>query len=188
MKLKKKLSVILTSLTLMTSSCSVSQVQFDTIRGKRDLADYTSFLRSRGLNISNLRASSEGEIVHIYEKKYEMYSANPQTSIQDILNEYCIDDIELRRIEYIKESRNFRDGEKIKVYKNIVHDFSLDELDSVSIYEYYVVQPFETIEDVSNNCGVSVETLKHNNPILYSNQIQEYMTLKIPKEKAKRKY
>lgn len=190
MELKKKLAVILTSLTIMTqaSACTSKQTEFETIRGTRDLFDYDTYLRKKGLNMSNLTAEAIDETVYIYEKKYELYSATPETTIEEILNQYYIEDYELRRIQTIKETRNFREGEKIKVYKNTTYTFSLDELDNISKWEYHVVQPGETLEDIKNEYNISIESLKRNNNIINENEIQAYQTIRIPKELAKKKY
>ena len=190
MKLKKKLATILTTLTIMTqaSACVESTAEFETIRGKRDLKDYNTYFRSQGMNTSNLIAESEGEIVYIHEKKYELYEVSPETTIDEILKQYYIDDYELKRIQTIKETRNFREGEKIKVYKIITYTYLLEELDNFSKWEYHLVQPGETLENIAKEYNVTVETLKRNNNIISESEIEAYQTIKIPKEIGKRKY
>lgn len=167
MKLKKKLATILTSLTLITqaTSCTSSQTEFDTIRGKRDLADYSDFLIENGINYRKCTVYSEGELVYIKEKKYEKYIVTEDTTIDDILSQYCIDDFELTVFNGIKEYGKYEHERSVNVYKIDTHVFSLTELDNNCEYHFHVVQPGETIESIANEYGVSENTIRQKNMI-----------------------
>ena len=167
MKLKKKLATILTSLTLMTqtTACTPSQTEFDTIRGKRDLADYSDFLSENGINYRKCTAYAEGEIVYVNEKKYEKYIVTENTTLDDIISQYYIDEPEITIFNSIKEYGNYEYERYVNVYRNEIHIFSLTELDNNCEYHFHVVQPGDTIESIANEYGVSENTIRQKNMI-----------------------
>ena len=190
MNLKKKMTALLTSLTLVaTSSCTEGNTNFDfdTDYGKRNLMDYSEFLQSNGINYRLCTAESEGNIVYVCEKQYSDYIVNADTTLVEIINNgYCIDDDQIKKFESIKAADNYNFINTVRVYSNKMYYFSLSDMDNSSKYEYHIVQPGETFESLSSSYGVPEQTLRQVNKMYGDVEPEVGSSFRIPKNSYQR--
>lgn len=195
-KLKKEilkdLAILTSGLCLVTYTVkkfSYQKIEFTTDKGKRELADYEDFLEHHDINYRNAYAESKGDIVTIYVKtngEHIVGFDNPNT-IDDIANFYKMDKEEFLRINHLKENQSLELGQKLEIYWYKPYNFTLEELDETSDWNYHLVQEGETLSELAEKYNTSEEKIMDDNKeIIDPNKIKAGSTIKIEKtEKEK---
>lgn len=188
----KDLAILTSGLCLVTYTVkkfSYQKIEFTTDKGKRELADYEDFLEHHDINYRNAYAESNGNIVTVYVKTKGEHTAgltNPNT-IDDIVNFYKMDKEEFLRINHLKENQSLELGQKLEIYWYKPYNFTLEELDETSDWNYHLVQEGETLSELAEKYNTSEEKIMDDNKeIIDPNKIKAGSTIKIEKtEKEK---
>lgn len=189
--IKKELLSLVSSLTLMLtqSACSISQspdTEFETYHGTRNLVDYKDFLEEQGIDYSDCYVESNDNEIFIFEKRQGYHIVTESNETFDSIAElYSMDKKELLNINFISDEQSktmqLEKGKRLKIYYYKIHSFTLDELDSHSMWEYYVIMPGDTLSEIADKYGVLMDEIRKDNYILDSNDIKAYTTIKIRK-------
>lgn len=196
-KLKKEilkdLAILTSGLCLVTYTIkkfSYQKIEFTTDKGKRELADYEDFLEHHDINYRDAYAESKGDIVTVYVKtkgEHLVGFENPNT-IDDIANFYKMDKEDLIRMNHLKDKQPLEIGQKLEIYWYKPYNFTLEELDNSSDWEYHLVKEGETLSQIAELYNTTEETIMENNKeIIDKNQIKAGSTIKIKKQKNKEK-
>lgn len=185
----KKMLALLTSMTLAsTVSCdNKTKETFNTYKGERNLEDYKDFLEQNNINYKECYAEANESIITIYVKTYGTHivtETNPKT-INEIIELYDMDKIDFLNLNHMQE-RELKIGEEFKIYFYKPYNFTLEELDESSNWEYHYVMPGETLSQIADYYGITLDELVQVNRIGNLSKIEAYTTLKIPKNKKEK--
>ena len=196
LKLKKEilrdLAILTAGISLVaytTKKFSYQKIEFTTDKGKRELADYEDFLEHHNINYRNSYAESRGDIVTVYVKtngEHIVGFDNPNT-IDDIVNFYKMDKEDLLRMNHLKDKQPLEIGQKLEIYWYKPYNFTLEELDNSSDWNYHLVKEGETLSQIAEQYNTTEEIIMENNKeIINPNEIKAGSTIKIEKtEKEK---
>ena len=100
-----------------------------------------------------------------------------------------MDKEEFLRINHLKEEQALEVGQKLEIYWYKPHNFTLEELDASSDWNYHLVQEGETLSEIAEKYNITEEEImKNNKEITDPNTIKAGSTIKIEKtEKEKEK-
>lgn len=190
----KDLAILTAGISLVvytTKKFSYQKIEFTTDKGRRELADYEDFFEHHDINYRDAYAESKGNIVTVYVKtkgEHIVGLTNPNT-INDIVNFYKMDKEEFLRINHLKEEQALEVGQKLEIYWYKPYNFTLEELDASSDWNYHLVQEGETLSEIAEKYNITEEEImKNNKEITDPNTIRTGSTIKIEKtEKEKEK-
>ena len=189
----KDLAILTAGIGLVTYTVkkfSYQKIEFTTDKGKRELADYEDFLEHHDINYRDAYAESNGNVVTVYVKtkgEHLVGFENPNT-IDDIANFYKMDKEDLIRMNHLKDEQPLEIGQKLEIYWYKPYNFTLEELDNSSKWEYHLVQEGETLSQIAELYNTSEEIIMENNEeIKNANEIKAGSTIKIKKQKSKEK-
>ena len=173
-----------------TKKFSYQKIEFTTDKGKRELADYEDFLEHHDINYRNAYAESKGDIVTIYVKTEGNHIVgfdNPNT-IEDIVSFYKMDKEDFLRMNHLKDKQPLEIGQKLEIYWYKPYNFTIEELDNSSKWEYHLINEGETLSQIAEKYNTTEEEIMENNKeIKNANEIKAGSTIKIKKQKSKEK-
>jgi LysM repeat protein len=189
----KDLAILTAGISLVvytTKKFSYQKIEFTTDKGKRELADYEDFFEHHDINYRDAYAESQGNIVTVYVKtkgEHIVGLTNPNT-INDIVKFYKMDKEEFLRINHLKEEQALEVGQKLEIYWYKPYNFTLEELDASSDWNYHLINEGETLSQIAEKYNTTEEEIMENNKeIIDKNQIKAGSTIKIKKQKNKEK-